>query len=199
MVSLLDDAQHSSSDPVTAPSIVTSKLIKTGGRGRPRIELDENILTHAMKLRTTSHLASVFGCNARTIRRRALDYGIAQPGAPICVEQEHPDGSTTKQYNSVPQPIQQSPLSDAELDSMISGILQQFPKLGRRKLHAQLQVLGQRVPIPRITASKLRVQGVPARFGDRSIVRRKYFVPGANSLWHHDGQHGKFFFSKFST
>lgn len=69
-------------------------------------------------------------------------------------------------------------------------ILEVFPNFGRRMLAGCLHTMGHNVPRDRITASYLRVHGAPALFGDRSIERREYFVAGANSLWHHDGQHG---------
>ncbi|CUA71582.1 hypothetical protein RSOLAG22IIIB_09669 [Rhizoctonia solani] len=34
------------------------------------------------------------------------------------------------------------------------------------------------------------VRGAPGVFGNRAIHHIKYRVPGPNSLWHHDGQHG---------
>lgn len=46
------------------------------------------------------------------------------------------------------------------------------------------------MPRERIIESYLRVYGTPGVFGDRAIHRRVYTVAGANSLWHHDGQHG---------
>ena len=58
-------------------------------------------------------------------------------------------------------------------------------------LHGYLRAKGYRVPIKRISSSYLRVHGTPAAFGSRQIERRVYSVPGVNSLWHHDGQHGK--------
>ena len=42
----------------------------------------------------------------------------------------------------------------------------------------------------RVRDSLERVSGVPGTFGGRRVHRRRYQVAGANSLWHHDGQHG---------
>ncbi|THH13742.1 hypothetical protein EUX98_g9686, partial [Antrodiella citrinella] len=49
---------------------------------------------------------------------------------------------------------------------------------------------GHHVPRERLTLSYARVHGTPGIFGARTIHRRQYNVAGANSLWHHDGQHG---------
>jgi hypothetical protein len=67
-----------------------------------------------------------------------------------------------------------------------------FPAYGRRMLSGHLRALGHKVPDPRLRDSYLRVHGIPATFGDCAIHRQKYSVPGANSLWHHDGQHGMY-------
>jgi hypothetical protein len=57
-------------------------------------------------------------------------------------------------------------------------------------LKGHLKADGYRVPRARIAASYLRVHGSPGSFGARFIHRTPYNVAGANSLWHHDGQHG---------
>lgn len=38
----------------------------------------------------------------------------------------------------------------------------------------------------------MRIDPVQHVFQRISIRRRVYSVPGPNSLWHHDGQHGRF-------
>ncbi|KAG8941496.1 hypothetical protein FRC03_004468 [Tulasnella sp. 419] len=53
-----------------------------------------------------------------------------------------------------------------------------------------LRRLGHRVPVRRIRESLYRVDPVRRVFGRVKIKRRTYKVPGPNSLWHHDGQHG---------
>ena len=58
-------------------------------------------------------------------------------------------------------------------------------------LFGRLKAAGYHVPVERIAASYLRVHGAPGSFGGRAVHRRAYHVAGANSLWHHDGQHGK--------
>ena len=48
------------------------------------------------------------------------------------------------------------------------------------------------VVVDGVVESYLRVIGPPNnQFGNRRIERRVYSVPGPNTLWHHDGQHGR--------
>jgi hypothetical protein len=58
-------------------------------------------------------------------------------------------------------------------------------------LRGMLQRLGYRISRERITQSLLRIDPVQRVFQRILIRRRVYSVPGPNSLWHHDGQHGK--------
>ncbi|KAJ7132906.1 hypothetical protein C8R43DRAFT_654584 [Mycena crocata] len=81
MVNSLDDARHQSSDLPTAPNLILTSRTSTGGR--PRIDIDPAFLSQALELRGPTHLCQVFSASARTICRRALDYGLAQPGVPV--------------------------------------------------------------------------------------------------------------------
>ena len=191
MVGQLDEARHLSSDPPDGPNLVVSRSVATGGR--PRLEIDPHFLAQALDLRGTTHLAAVFNCSARTIRRRALRYGLAQPGHPVYVNTPQPDGTVTRSYSSTSRPV--STLTDEQLDTLLTSILEVFPDFGRRMLSGRLKAGGHHVPRARITASYLRVHGSPGGFGIRFIPRRPYKVAGANSLWHHDGQHGNHSFS----
>ena len=55
---------------------------------------------------------------------------------------------------------------------------------------AALRANGVIVSEGRVRGSLARVSGVPGTFGGWRVHRRRYQVAGANSLWHHDGQHG---------
>ncbi|KAJ7796811.1 hypothetical protein B0H14DRAFT_2390310, partial [Mycena olivaceomarginata] len=61
---------------------------------------------------------------------------------------------------------------------------------GRSMISGRLKAAGHRVPRDRIAACYLRIHGTPGHFGAHFIHRTPYHVAGANSLWHHDGQHG---------
>ncbi|SJL14445.1 uncharacterized protein ARMOST_17902 [Armillaria ostoyae] len=63
-----------------------------------------------------------------------------------------------------------SDVSDEDLDKLIDGILARCP--------------GQR-----IAAARKRVHGPNHTFGQRLLARKTYTSPGANSIWHHDGNH----------
>lgn len=190
MIASLDEL---SSTPRNLPQevITPTSLSHTGRRGRPRIEVNPEILETALQLRGgPTSLAPVFDCSARTLRRRALELGLVEPGPPVYVDFEHEDGSITRIYRSSTAPV--STLEDEELDIIIASILTIFPTFRRRLLDGHLKHLGHRVPQSRIQESYTRVHGAPAlRFGaQRRIERRVYNVPGPNSLWHNDGQHG---------
>jgi hypothetical protein len=54
-----------------------------------------------------------------------------------------------------------------------------------------LRHLGHRVPRDRVRESLLRIDPVQRVFERIRFHQRVYSVPGPNSLWHHDGQHGE--------
>jgi hypothetical protein len=183
---IIIQARHLSSDAPDGPRLIVTHRVATGGR--PRIEIDPQVLQEALNLRGTTHLAALFNCAPRTIRRRALEYGLVEPGAPVYTDTPRTDGTIVRTYASTSRPV--SVLTDEELDTVLTSILEVFPDFGRRMLIGRLKAAGHHVPRARIAASYLRVHGSPGRFGVRFIHRRPYNVAGANSLWHHDGQHG---------
>ena len=188
MITCLDDAVHVSSDPPDAPPLQTSYVVHTGDAGRSSIQIAPGMLASAFGLRGPTHLAPVFNCSARTIRRCALEYGLAEPGAPVYVEYEHEDGTTYRFYGSSTGSF--SDVTDDDLDAIILQIIEIFPNYGRRMIDGHLKHLGHHVPRSRAQESYARVHGAPASsFGPRRIQRRVYSVPGPNSLAHHDGQH----------
>ncbi|PPQ99689.1 hypothetical protein CVT26_009115 [Gymnopilus dilepis] len=190
MVTALEQARDQSNDVPDAPPIITSGLSYTGRRGRPRIEINPDLLATAIDLRGgPTSLATVFGCAPRTIRRRALEYGIAEPGPPVYVDYVLDDGTTSRVFRSSTRAA--SVIEDDELDRIVASILEAFPTIGRRMIHGHLRFLDVVVSRTRIQESYRRVHGAPVGgFGIRRIERRVYSVAGPNSLWHHDGQHG---------
>jgi hypothetical protein len=122
------------------------------------------------------------------VRRRALEHGLVDPGDPVYTEEDQPDGTISRTFTSSTHPV--SNITDQQLDSFINDILEIFPAFARRMIAGCLKASGYHVPRERIAASFLRVHGSSGVFGDRSIHRKVYKVAGANSLWHHDGQHG---------
>ena len=188
MAVALDSAAHRSSDPAENVELRVTERVKTGRRGRPKIQINKDFLRHALTLRGPQGLAQVFKCNSRSIRRRALEYGLVNPGSPVYEDITQPDGTLIRSYSSPTRSV--STLTDFELDAQVSMILELFPSFGRRMISGALQSNGHIVPRDRINASYLRLHGPPSSFGDRRIQRRVYSVAGPNLLWHHDGQHG---------
>jgi hypothetical protein len=119
-----------------------------------------------------------------------LEQGLVQPGAPVYADIIEPDGSITRTWNSSTAAV--SSISNQELDRELAEILQNFPYFVRRMINSFLLSKGIKVVLSRIRASYVRVHGSPPVFGNRAITRKVYFVPGVNSLWHHDGQHGEY-------
>lgn len=165
----LDDARNRAVDPPGSMDPL-SHTSRTGGPGRPRVQIDESVLSSSLLIDSKATLASMLGCSARTVRRRQLE-----------IEEE-------KGVQLIPQ---RSAFSEDELDTVVGGILLDFPHYGRSMLMGAIAVRGHNVPERQVRESLDRVRGAPGRFfGSRPIHRRKYYVPAANSLWHHDGQHG---------
>ena len=177
MIQYLDQARHASSDPLEVPVIPFAQKVQTGRPGRPRIEIDPNLLSTALTLRPKTRIAQTASCSARTIRRRQQDYGISAPGP-------------SQQTDPLDTHSNPNEITDEELDQCLAAIIQDFPTFGRRLATASLRANGIMVPEGRVRESLACVNGTPGIFGGRRVHRRHYKVTGANSLWHHDGQHG---------
>ncbi|KAL0572964.1 hypothetical protein V5O48_008995 [Marasmius crinis-equi] len=191
MVNSLHDARYELSDLPDSRSIPVAYKVKMGTSGAPKITMDRDVLAAAVAIGVgPEKLRTLFGCSARTVRRRLLEYGLAEPGDPVCTTQRGPDGSKTVTHYTSGSPAM-SVLSNEQLDRVVYSILEAFPKFGFRMLRGRLMADGHRVPRDRIRESYLRVNGALVnRFGSREVHRQRYHVAGANSLWHHDGQHG---------
>lgn len=103
-------------------------------------------------------------------------------------------------YNTTSQPVVSftgplSTLCDDALDNLISQLRSHFRRAGISMLDGMLRRLGHRLPRERIRDSLMRIDPVQRVFQRIRIRRRVYSVPGPNSLWHHDGQHGILFTS----
>lgn len=84
-----------------------------------------------------------------------------------------------------------STMSDSELDDIIIRLRSHYRRAGLSMLDGMLRRLGHHIPRERIRQSLVRVDPVQRVFERIRIRRRTYSVPGPNSLWHHDGQHGE--------
>lgn len=198
MLECLDQAVLQISDIPDNPTEIGGRIY-TGHPGRPRIAIHEHdleVLAHGHV--TRGEVASLYNCDGRTIRRRRVEFGQAPAGPPVYDQEFQDDGTVVRTYYPG-QSSELSTLSDNELDKQILEIYQQFPSFGRRLIDGYLIALGQRVPRQRILDSYARVIGPSQHvFAPRCLYRRNYNVPGPNSLWHHDGQHGQIFHSYIS-
>ncbi|KAG2108391.1 uncharacterized protein F5147DRAFT_576953 [Suillus discolor] len=152
--------------------------------------IDPEVLAVSYQLQGPTELGEIFGVSARTVRCRALEQKLVQPGEPVYITYVDEDGQAHRVYQS--STGSQSTLSDEELDATVLHILNLFPTFGRRMIDGHLLHLRQHVPRSHVQASYARVNGPPvAAFGVCRISRRVYNVAGYNSLAHHDGQHGE--------
>jgi len=191
MIADLNTAKSQSADHPDADRIEATRTVHSGRRGRPKIEIDEEILEESYRHRGATELGQIFNMSSRTVRRRVLEAGLAELEDPVYVVFEDEEGISWRYYTGSVQNSSHSTLSDDELDGVMIQILNSFPSFGRRMIDGHLKFLGYNIPRSRLQASYARVHGPPvSAFGIRRIQRRVYNVPGYNSLCHHDGQHG---------
>ncbi|KAJ3826433.1 hypothetical protein F5880DRAFT_1476277 [Lentinula raphanica] len=177
---------------------------------RPRAVIDPDFLRWAHAHRTTTGIADFLGVSRRTVRRSLLEYGIALPGG-VPFESEGSNlGESTDHLNPNPEnpgslhpdivnaassiqssssSIRRSNMSDDSLDSLVRLLRSHYPQAGIQMLHGMLRSLGHVVSYENIRRSLMRVDPVNRVFDRIRIRRRRYTVPGPNSLWHHDGHH----------
>lgn len=117
------------------------------------------------------------------------EFDNASEEAPALEPIGGPRRAVYTQIRSYTAPVSQ--WTDEELDSAITRIRLHYHNAGLTFIRGSLLAMGQRVPRERIRQSLLRIDPVRRIFERRTIQRRTYSVPGPNSLWHHDGQHGK--------
>jgi hypothetical protein len=129
----------------------------------------------------------------RSLYEDLLDPNIPLPaGLPIDVPNRQSYNSTDQQ--ALPVVSFTGPLStilDGELDTLIQQLRAHFRRAGISMLDGMLRRLGHLLPRERIRESLMRIDPVQRVFQRIRIRRRVYSVPGPNSLWHHDGQHGR--------
>ncbi len=135
-------------------------------RGRPRLNISEAVLSGFLEQEFTQvEIAEMFSVSTRTIHRRILEYGLSHF-------------------------IQYSVISEEELDSVVEDFVSKFPTAGQKTLSGHLSTLGIRIQHFKIRESLYRVDPWGVKLRSRQLLhRRKYKVPGPNSLWHIDGNH----------
>ena len=135
-------------------------------RGRPTIRITAIELRHLLELHFSQvEIARLFGCSARTIRRRIVEYGLHDI-------------------------IEYSSISNQDLDQIVTNFVADFPCAGQKTLDGHLHSQGYHIQRWRICESLLRVDPWGIEQRTRNILhRRQYRVKGPNSLWHIDGNH----------
>ena len=135
------------------------------GRGRPRIELEEEklrfLIENGFKVQD---IAIMLDCSLRTLERRLQELGI-----------------TSRAYSRI---------SDDEVDLIVSQIKHCSQSCGEKLVTGRLRSAGIVVPRERVRESLRRIDpnGITTRF--RAVLhRRVYSVHSPNSLWHIDGYH----------
>ncbi len=153
MIADLNAAKSQSADHPDADQIEATRTVHTGRRGRPKIEIDEEILEESYRHRGAIKLGQIFNLSSRTVRRRVLEAGLAEAGEPVFVVFEDVNGNSWQYYTGSGQHSSHSTLSDDELDNIMAQILESFPAFGRRIIDGHLKYLGYNVPRSRLQAS----------------------------------------------
>lgn len=135
-------------------------------RGRPTLNIPEDILSGLLEQDFTQvEVARILGCSTKTVHRRIVEFGLS--------------GS-----------IRYTRISDTDLDALVGDFVSNFPTAGQKTLGGHLRTLGYRIQRCRIRESLYRVDPWGVEQRSRQLLhRRRYKVPGPNSLWHIDGNH----------
>lgn len=188
------------------PTVI--QTVQTGSRGRPAYEIDPEFLCWAYSLRSTSSIARFLGISRAVVRTALLEHGIAVPRQQPATlaaynnahhppnEEDYLVDPEQPQDSGQPPPISSytgplSTITDDELDNLLISLRRHYRRAGITMFDGMLRRLGHHVPRARIRQSLIRVDPVQRVFQRITIRRRQYHVPGPNSLWHHDGQHGQ--------
>ena len=142
------------------------RVVSATGPGRPRYDIPQEQLEHLLQLNfDCPTIATMLGVSLRTVRRRMDEYGLTIHSC----------------YTDI---------DDARLDHIVKELKEQFPNSGYRLMDGLLRQCGIRVQQLRVRECMHRTDpnGTIVRHADL-IQRRKYHVPGPQSLWHIDGNH----------
>ncbi|KAJ8088216.1 hypothetical protein PM082_013767 [Marasmius tenuissimus] len=159
MILYLDDMRNTIVDPPDRPfPFPETPNEPQRGPGQPRKAIDPNLLRLAVDMRRTKRLADILQVHVRTLRRRALEEGLVEPGEPVYVEFETEEGLIMRVYRSSTGPV--SDISDHDLDEAMKSIIVAFPSFGRRLIQGHLKFMGIHIPRSQVQASYGRVVGL---------------------------------------
>ncbi|KAE9388732.1 hypothetical protein BT96DRAFT_1003910 [Gymnopus androsaceus JB14] len=163
---------------------------------------------------STNGIGQFLGLSCNTVRQSLLDYGLAPSGAnpfPSNTNDAEVEGdilnpapSNAHTQEELPTEVRNvassiasssgylSNISDEDLDRLVHELHSHYLRAGIQILDSMLRNLGHILPRERIQQSLIQVDPVHRVFERIRIRRRRYNVPGPNSLWHHDGHHHEF-------
>ena len=138
MIECLRTTEKEAMDP-PAPGVQVSRRVK-GRVGRPRVEIDRNFLGSALQVGGPYKLAKVMKCHPRTIRRRAIEYGLSDPAPPVFRIDHNPDGTVSQTWLSSSTLARSTVADDPNaLDGLVRAVLNTFPNMGQQKLDGVLK------------------------------------------------------------
>ena len=134
-------------------------------RGRPKLSITEGQILELLDAQFSfSDIARLLGCSYKAVCRQRREFGI-----------------TEAWWTNV---------TEDKLDIRVIQFIDEHLISDQRMLMGYLRSCGVHVPRRRVRESIMRVDpnGVRSRLR-QALHRRKYLVPGPNSLWHVDGYH----------
>ena len=133
-------------------------------RDRPKLKICREQLKFLLDANfTQKDIACLLNCSSKTISRRIKEFNLT---------------------------IQRTQITEDELDQVTLLYVQRYPNAGQKSYSAFLLDQGIYISRQKVRDSLLRVDpcGVMQRF-QKALKRRRYHVPGPNSVWHLDGYH----------
>ncbi|XP_016113255.1 uncharacterized protein [Sinocyclocheilus grahami] len=160
----IHDIEHNQPSSEDAHSY-QSPFLRSGGVGRPRLDISVDQLNFLLSLNFTARQAGdILGVSYSTIKNR--QFSISLKG-------------------------QYSRISNAQLDEQIRELVGVNYELGPEAVRARLYAEGFVIQRRRVRASMQRIDPEEAAYRAMThrFQRRVYHVAGPNSLWHIDGNH----------
>lgn len=137
----------------------------TGHRGRPKKRINEEFLRSAVQFYGPTKIARFLGVDKSVVEREIEEYGLVH--------------TWSRRFR----------ITDPEdIQHLVLNALSRNPEYGSRILKVSIKVTTS------LNIARERIlQAMPFRRRGRHGPprRRRYSVLGPNSIWHHDGQHGK--------
>ncbi len=140
-------------------NIFLSPTTFTGRLGRPRYTITSEQISHCVSIGMTwQRIASCFQISRRTLHRHRLLLGT--------------------------EPLRYAVMSNQELDSLVTVILQNTPNAGETYVLGNLRSRDLRIQRWRVRDSLNRVDPIGRSFRRRYAIRRRvYSVQSPNQLW----------------